>query len=282
MTLTEEHNARKQDYHWPTAPYLVEKLASLDPEMAEKRPVPFPFTSIDGNIDGSVSIILAVGIILLNSAEIIVLCRKGGKRKKPEHMILSLSCADCLVGIAYLICGLGKIIWKYNPNSHQISVVANEIRASFSFSIVASILHIFVIAVERFYAVKQPFKYRTIITSKRIIVILVIIWIFSATVTALFTQAKVLGKEIVSFGRITGWLIVITGMLMVFVYGYLAHFIFNRSKNCFQTEITKIKITQSHMKSKRETPYFALVLQLLLFFVLFWQQLVRFYPKKST
>ena len=182
----------------------AEKLASLDPTMATEKPEPFTSTTIDGSIDGSISIFLAVGIILLNSAEIIALCRKGGKRKKPEHMILSLSCADFLVGIAYLIYGIGKIILKYNPNSHQISAVANEARASFAFSVVVSILHIFVIATERFYAVKRPLKYRTAVTNKRIIIILIIIWILSGTVTALFTQSKLWGRKIVSFGRIQG------------------------------------------------------------------------------
>ena len=142
--------------------------------MASKEHKHFTSTTIDGRIDGSISILIATGIILLNAAEIAVLGRKGWKRKKAEHMILSLSCADFLVGITYITYGTWKIIALYNSDSHLVLALAVEARACFSFHIVASILHILAIAAERLYALKRPLRYRGTVTNKQIITVVIL------------------------------------------------------------------------------------------------------------
>ena len=192
------------------------------------------YATIDEELNGGISIVIAIGIISLNVTEIAVLGKKGGKRNKPECMILSLSCADFLLGIAYLLYGTGLVILKHAPDSPQASAIASAAIVGLAFTIAVSILHIFAIAVERIYAIRRPLQYRSVVTKKRIIITILIIWTCSgAGIVVLNALGLHEDNRVALFGTITGWLIVVTIVVMILAYGYLAYFLFNRFQKTF-------------------------------------------------
>ena len=194
-------------------------------------------------------------MIVLNIAEIVVLLKKGRKRKKPENLILSLSWADFFVGLVYIIFGAAKIMLDYNPKSRTLLKVAKNTRLLFTFTIVVSVLHILVIAMERFYAVTRPFQYRTVVTMKRMVFIILAIWIFSLAVIALLAFVpRVLTLPKAKIQRYLGWFIIVTATVMILVYGYLAYTLLNG----FQTKLSKGSSNETSKKisyadQKRDT-----------------------------
>ena len=114
---------------------------------------------IDDVTDESMAITVAILAASLNGGEIYVLGIKGKKRSKPEHFILSLSVADLLVAIVFLVFGIATT--SGGPrlrNKWQLNLLL-------SFTVKASTFHIFVIALEHFYALARHIKYRVIMTT---------------------------------------------------------------------------------------------------------------------
>ena len=210
---------------------------------------PLVSKTIGGLTEGIIGVVIGIIVIVFNTAEIVILVKKGRKRKKPENLILSLSWADFFVGLVYIISGVSKIMLDYNPKSSTLQDVARNIRLVMSFTVVVSVLHILVIAVERFYAVKRPLKYRTIMTRKRMAFIIIAVWAFSLVVVPLLhllPEAK--------FGAYIGWSIFVAAAVMILVYGYLAYYLFNR----FETKSSKggsdrRSKTISYVDQKRDT-----------------------------
>ena len=227
------------------------KMTQHGPKNGAPHPRRVTSLVIDGNVDGGISIVLGVIITVFNIAEIVVLGKKGGNRKKAEHIILSLSCADFLVGIAYTAFGILKIIYKYNPNSTTVEDATKQTRMVLAFTIIASVLHLLVISVERLYAVHRPLQYRRIVTNKRMLIIIICIWICSGTLLALVYVAGIKG---LSGGELQSWLIFVTSAIMVFVYGYLAYFLFTRcQKNLSAANMHEQSKTKLYSDQKRDT-----------------------------
>ena len=191
-------------------------------------------TVVNGNTDGGISIALGIVIILLNATEAAVLGRNRRNRKRPEYMILSLCCADLLVGIAYAVFGILKIILSNNPNSSTKKSISNQTKMVVKFSLFGSILHLLVIALERLYAARCPLKYRTVTTKKIMLIMIIGIWICSVTITILVSQPNILDTRAArSVLMFKGWFIFIVSATMVCVYGYLAYFLSHRFKTSF-------------------------------------------------
>ena len=223
-----------------------------------KRIARFVSKAIGGLTEGIISIVIGIIVIILNIAEIVVLLKKGRKRKKPENLILSLSWADFFVGLVYIIFGAAKIMLDYNPRSRTLIKVTKTTRLVFTFTIVVSVLHLLVITVERLYAVTRPFQYRTVVTMKRMIFIILAIWICSLTVIALLAflpRLLTLPKEKIQ--PYLGWLIFVTATVMILVYGYLGYTLFNG----FQTKLSKGGSDETSKKNlyadqKRDTIFY--------------------------
>ena len=223
---------------------------------SSRRGAPLVSATIGGLTEGIIDIVIGIIVTVLNSAEIIVLLKKGRKRKKPENLILSLSCADFFIGLVYIIFGASKIMIHYNPKSKSTArKVAKNTRLVFSFTIVVSVLHLLVIAVERFHAVTRPLKYRTFVTRKRITFIVISVWTFSLSVIALLRLLPTALKQSkAKIGVYQGWLIFITAGVMILVYGYLAYYLFNRFQTKSSTGNTDKRNTEiSYVDQKRDT-----------------------------
>ena len=218
------------------------------------NPTSITSNTVDGSINGSISIFLGIVITAVNFAEIIVLGCKGRKRKKPEHIILSLSCADLMVGFFYTVFGISNILHEQDPNSSTMATVKREIRLILVFTIIESLAHIFAIAVERLYSVKSPFRYRILITNKRMLIIIACVWVTSVTVVA-FSSLDWWGSKRLLLERVLGWLIIANEVVIVCVYGYLAYFLSNRFHLTFSRMNVEGQTLSKNLYSyqKRET-----------------------------
>ena len=220
-----------------------------------RRGPPLVSTTIGGLTEGIIGIVIAATVIVLNIAELFVLQKKGRKRKIPEDLILSLSLADFFVGLVYIIFGTSKIMLDQNSDLSNLQTVVKETRLVFSFTIVVSVVHLLVIAVERFYAMKCPLKYRTVVKRKRMTIIIVAIWIISILAIVLLAfLPKVFKSSPTKLGSVKGWLIFVTSGVMIFVYGYVAYYLFNgfqiKSSKASSENLSK-KI--SYTDQKRDT-----------------------------
>ena len=226
-----------------------------------RREDPLVSTTIGNLTEGVIGIVIAIIVIVLNTAEIFVLLRKGRKRKNPENLILSLSWADFLVGLVYVIFGASKIIADYKPKYEPTALtLARNTRLVLAFTVVVSVLHILLIAVERFYAVKRPLKYRTVVTKKRINFIITAVWTFSLTLIALLRLLPLVLKRptgsVARTGVLQGCIIFVSDGVMILVYGYLSYYLFNRSKTKLLTANSDERSKEiSYAKQKRDTVF---------------------------
>ena len=132
---------------------------------------------INETTNEAIDIIIGCAVIVLNMTEIIVLRRKGRRRKQPENVILSLSFADFLVGTTFI----ASVIFRTSFDSN--GTIQASLTSIFAFSIVVSIVHILLIAVDRIYSVSRPLRYRVILTRKRTYIVIATVWIFSIVLT---------------------------------------------------------------------------------------------------
>ena len=197
---------------------------------------PIDSTTVDGITDGTITVIIGIIVIVLNITKIFILHRKGDKRGIPENIILSLAASDSLVEAVYIAYGISKLMLYHNPNSSIIFNVGREIRLCLSFTTIVSVFHLLVITAERFYALHRPLKYRAVVTKKRMLIVIIFIWICSLIIVPLIA----LLRRVIQFpkgliGVFQGWLIFITVAVMILVYGYLSYYLFNR----FQLLVSK-------------------------------------------
>ena len=164
-----------------------------------------------------------------NVIEIVLLGRKGRKRTEVEEIILSLSCADMLVGITFLctwsITSASGIQYEHNKN---IAAKISDIFLIFCFN--TSVFHILTIAVERFYAVRYPFKYRAVITKEITRKMIIALWVLSISVVTCFAVPDIL-KSSNLLGVFKGIFIFTSGVVVVIIYGYLGYMISRRDKS---------------------------------------------------
>ena len=201
----------------------------LKPLSTARPPHVGPSSDTDVFTHRIVEAVLGFIVIVFNVAEILILKKKGRKRKILENLILSLSWADLFVGLTYIIYGICKIILIYHPTSSTLQVIMNLAKLGLSFTIVASVLHLIVIAIDRFYAIQCPFEYRVVMRKKRIVVMIITIWISSIVAIALIVLLPfAMNLPPAKIGTFQAWLIFTTAAAMILVYGYLAYYLFSR------------------------------------------------------
>ena len=114
-------------------------------------------------------------VVILNIAEIIFIVRIKGRMRIYEIILLSLSVSDCLLGLSKAV--IGSIFlsdsWKPKDDLLETALIA------YMFFILASILHLIFIAVDRVMIVLIPFQYETIFTRKRLKIGIALLWMLA-------------------------------------------------------------------------------------------------------
>ena len=174
--------------------------------------------AISGTVIGAV-------VAVSNIVEITILARKGKSRTKADDIILSLSCADMLVGFSYL--GTLSIALTGGVENKNITNMIASVLLIFCFN--TSVFHILTIAVERFYAVRCPIKYRTVMTREITHKMIIGLWILSTCVITGFAVPDILqsSKLLAAF---KGYFIVTSGAVVIVCYGYLSYAIWKSGK----------------------------------------------------
>ena len=103
-------------------------------------------------------------VVILNIAEIIFIARIKRRMRIYEIILLSLSVSDCLLGLSKAVIGSIFLSNSYKPEDDLLETAL----IAYMFFILASILHLIFIAVDRVMIVLIPFQYETIFTRKRL------------------------------------------------------------------------------------------------------------------
>ena len=82
-----------------------------------------------------------------------------------------------------------SLIYLSSRDVHILKSVC-KVKASFSFTLIAVIiLHLALISVERFIAIKFSLRYHTIVTKRRALFASIMVWLWAVAVTLVFPQA---------------------------------------------------------------------------------------------
>ena len=154
--------------------------------------------------------------MLLNILELAFLIRER-KLKEPFKMVIfSLAIADfvTLVGIFTV-----SFVWI----SNKTFLVA--LLGMVFFSIIASQLHIILITLQRFLAVLLPFRFKAMMTSRRCIICLVLVW--SISLTLLAVQHFI--ETTVSLGILV-YTVLVCGTCLVICYSFIVYLVLKERK----------------------------------------------------
>lgn len=124
------------------------------------------------------TIILAA--ILGNLLVIVSVCRHHKLRITTNYFIVSLACADILVAVFAMSFNASVVIterWIFNE---MLCDFWNSCDVLFS---TASIMHLSCISYDRYYAIIKPLDYPMKITTKRVAIMIIFVWIASALIS---------------------------------------------------------------------------------------------------
>ena len=170
-------------------------------------------------------LIIGAAAAVSNILEIILLVRKGKKRTRTDGIILSLSCADTLVIIAFA--GAMSVSLASGMKNKRIKKLVFHTLLMFCFN--TSVLHILTIAVDRLYSASYPIKYRAIMTKEKTHNMILGIWALSILIVTCFAIPDVL-KSRKSLGVYKGVFILASGAVIVISYAYIGYVIWKRGK----------------------------------------------------
>ena len=154
-------------------------------------------------------VVVPVMVIVINIIEIGMLVRKRKNLKNYERLLLSLSVADLLVGITFLVYLLPWLEKSYDK----------PISAVFWYSITTSLFHVVLLTLDRAVAVLFPLKHRAWITTKFTKISIAVSWMSSllSVTSFLFNRSKRITKTII------GYMTILTIVILVIVYSVITH-----------------------------------------------------------
>ena len=131
---------------------------------------------LERSIDLSIGILMAI----LNIAEIIIILKIKRKKKVYEILLLSLSVSDCMLSFSN-----GFLYVLYGTNACKYEVLLETAFTLYIFSVLSSIFHISLIALDRLLAVSRPLKHKVFSTRKKAYLSSGLLWILAILISAL-------------------------------------------------------------------------------------------------
>ena len=124
-------------------------------------------------------VILTIGTILGNVLVVRAFCTFSTLRRTASNIILvSLSVADTLMGVVFMLRITNILCPKLPP--HLICSVTSMLSLTFNSVI---ILHLALISVDRFIAVKFAMRYLSIVTNRRVLIASIAVWLWGIAVS---------------------------------------------------------------------------------------------------
>ena len=131
---------------------------------------------LERSIDLSIGILMAV----LNIAEIVIILKIKRSKKVYEVLLLSLSVSDCMLSLSN-----GFLYVLYGTNACKYEVLLETAFTLYIFSVISSLFHISLIALDRLLAVSRPLRQKVFSTRKKAYLSSGFLWILAILISAL-------------------------------------------------------------------------------------------------
>ena len=172
--------------------------------MAANSSIEFKYTY------GACYLVAGVIGILLNIKETSCLLRKSVKRRAFDNTVMSLSIADLVSGIFFSLIGLGVILFTSNLSDFRLVQYAV---IGLNFSVMASLNHVLLIALQRSFAALIPNRLSQAEKSFYLTIVLVLVWVLAGIYGILSF------KVINDFIRVNSYVIIIYSTLSMLMFG---------------------------------------------------------------
>ena len=137
----------------------------------------------------SVECVVIFAAVCGNSLVTIAFYKFSSLRTASNVILLSLCTANSLIVIALIINISGMSLYLSSYDDKILKRIC-RVEAWFSFTFISVIiLHLALISVERFIAIKFSLRYHTIVTKRRVLFASIAVWLWAMAVTVVFPQA---------------------------------------------------------------------------------------------
>ena len=139
-------------------------------------------------VSSIITSVVMVASVCGNSLLIIVFCKFSSQRTASNVLVMGLVIADSLIPIVFILY-LADTLMPHGSDRCDRDKLC-KVSAWFSIILIAVIvLHLTLISVERFIAVKFSLRYHSILTNRRAVMASVAMWLWAVLVTSVFPQA---------------------------------------------------------------------------------------------
>eukprot|EP00794_Sanderia_malayensis_P020209 gene20209-22185_t len=193
-------------------------------------------------------ITLSCLVMLLNLVEVVTLARKHACLKPYEKLLLSLAFSDLLVAVSVLVYKICDYLIALNNWLKEESFSLFLI-----FSMIISIGNSFVIAGDRFLAVKYPIKHRTWITNRKMNRAIIILWVVCLVIIAAeYTSIIVAYPNAMRYSAVvSSVLLLLYGVVVTIIYVYIFNLSTSKSAKMNPTAIRARNNLQNSASFKR-------------------------------
>ena len=195
-------------------------------------------------INAIVRVTFGLLTMLSNFIEIVILKKRGEQRTKPEDLIFSLAYAYFISGTVNFIYGIISVTSGSQSvaSTRDCRPITSPERFMLWFSLVITVLHTFLIAAERFYALRLPLEHHTLITkttNKMIYFVWLVTLLIMTFLVVILHLTDISEQQALHF---QGVLIFATGGAIIVVYAYLTNILclFSRTKSTEQEDNNEI------------------------------------------
>ena len=172
----------------------------------------------------------AYSAIMLNILTIHAMRKTSSLPKPLKTLLLSLAVSDLGVG---LLAQPLYIAWMINPTSSKITLyITTNLFANASFFLVVAI------SVDRFLAIHLHLRYQELVTHKRVVAVVISIWIFSTLFPPLIFNLKLKKPFLVVMNVIFGLCFIITGIIYCRMFSTARHHV-------NQIQVLQIQVAQN-------------------------------------
>ena len=177
-----------------------------------------------------IQIIICVVVAVSNALILLVLIKNKKLRQDTSTLVIALAVADLWVGLFMGIdMTMNAIYFKHSNLEKYLFVILEIISSATQTSINSSMIHLLLIAADRFLSIMTPFRYNAIVTPRVTMVAIATSWTLSFIIYATsFLLEKLVNLRIVTFFRLSLYIIVIS--LLAGFYGKLGFTAFQHRK----------------------------------------------------
>ena len=196
--------------------------------------------------------------VILNTVEIVLICKKWKILKTYEQLLLSLAISDVIAGFIVLLFGLIDVFVFHVPDLGQ-NIFLRVLLISFTFSLANLLL----ISLDRMAAVRFPLKHKTWMTGGKMTKIIIVIW--AVIIVAMTIEISLAYKTFQNDNPLMEhfyhaqfpWMILASVAIFVHIYVYIVVTVTRQTWKSDKNRNPAVETTQRHMHMqmfKRQQP----------------------------